>query len=120
MNKRHWFAILIIIVVAAAGFTLAPGKPQQHATAPTAVPTALEKGGYVAGPGLVEPVSEDIKVGSELSGKLREVLVEEGDRVHAGQLVAVLENADLKAQIQTAAAQVTQNEAEVRQRAVCP
>ena len=53
-------------------------------------------------------------MGSELSGKLREVLVEEGDRVHAGQLVAVLENADWKAQIQTAAAQVKQNEAELR------
>jgi HlyD family secretion protein len=113
MNKKHWFAILVI-VVAAAGFTLTAVKPHQPAMALTAVPTALEKGGYVSGPGLVEPVSEDIKVGSELSGKLREVLVEEGDRVHAGQLVAVLENADLKAQIQIAAAQVKQNEAEVR------
>ena len=112
MNKTHWFAILIIVV--AGGFTLAAVKPHQHAMAPTAVPTALEKGGYVSGPGLVEPVSEDIKVGSELSGKLREILVEEGDRVHAGQLVAVLENADLKAQIQTAVAQVKQNEAGVR------
>ena len=113
MNKTHWFAILII-VVATAGFTLAAVKPHQHPVAPIAVSTALEKGGYVSGPGLVEPVSEDIKVGSELSGKLREVLVEEGDRVHRGQLVAVLENADLKAQIQTAAAQVKQHEAEVR------
>jgi ABC exporter DevB family membrane fusion protein len=114
MIKKHWFAILIIIVVAVVGFTLTAGKPKQRATAPAAVATVLEKGGYVAGPGLVEPVSEDNKVGSELSGKLREVLVEEGDHVHAGQLVAVLENADLKAQIQTAAAQVKQNEAQVR------
>jgi hypothetical protein len=53
MNKTHWFAILII-VVATAGFTLAAVKPHQHAMPPTAVPTALEKGGYVAGPGLVE------------------------------------------------------------------
>jgi ABC exporter DevB family membrane fusion protein len=62
----------------------------------------------------VEPVSEDIKVGSELSGKLRDVLVEEGDHVRPGQVVAVLENADLKAQISTAAAQVKQSEAELR------
>ena len=60
MNKTHWFAILII-VVAAAGFTLAAVKPHQHAMATTPVPTALEKGGYVSGPGLVEPVSEDIR-----------------------------------------------------------
>lgn len=68
----------------------------------------------MAGPGLVEPVSEDIKVGSELSGKLREVLVEEGDRVHAGQVVAVLENADLKADIASSSAEVEQREAELR------
>ena len=60
MNKTHWFAILII-VVAAAGFTRAAVKPHQHAMATTPVPTALEKGGYVSGPGLVEPVSEDIR-----------------------------------------------------------
>jgi ABC exporter DevB family membrane fusion protein len=59
-------------------------------------------------------VSEDIKVGSELSGKLRSVLVEEGDRVNAGQVVAVLANADLAAQIHTSAAQVKQREAELR------
>ena len=31
----------------------------------------------IAGPGLVEPLSEDIKLGSELSGKLKAVYVEE-------------------------------------------
>ena len=60
MNKKYWFAVLII-VVAAAGFTLAAVKPHRRAMAPTAVPTALEKGGYVSGPGLVEPVSDDIR-----------------------------------------------------------
>lgn len=111
MNKKSWI-VIFIIAVSAAGLTLAAVRPHQHATLPA--PTALEQGQYVAGPGLVEPVSEDIKVGSELSGKLREVLVEEGDQVHPGQVVAVLENADLKAQILTAAAQVKQNEAELR------
>ena len=112
MSRKQWIA-MIALILAAAGLTVAAVKPHQRAAAaPTQ--TSLEQGGYVAGPGLVEPVSEDIKVGSELSGKLREVLVEEGDRVHAGQVVAVLENADLKAQILSAAAQVRQNEAQLR------
>ena len=45
----------------------------------------------VSGPGRVEPCTEDVKLGSELSGKLRDVKVEEGDRVHRGQVLAVLE-----------------------------
>ena len=40
--------------------------------------------------------------------------MEEGDTVRPGRIVAVLENADLKAQILTAAAQVKQNEAVLR------
>lgn len=112
MNKRLW-VIASIIAVSAAGLTVAALRPHHYAAAAPA-PSALQQGQYVAGPGLVEPVSEDIKVGSELSGKLREVLVEEGDRVRPGQIVAVLENADLKAQILTAAAQVSQSEAALR------
>lgn len=112
MNRRSWIAVLII-ALSAVGLTLAAVRPHRQVTAVHAR-TPLEQGQYVAGPGRVEPVSEDIQVGSELSGKLREVLVEEGDHVLPGQTVAVLENADLKAQILTAAAQVKQNEAQLR------
>jgi ABC exporter DevB family membrane fusion protein len=113
MNRKSWIAV-IVIALSAAGLTLAAVRPHHHATAMSSAASPLEQGQYVAGPGLVEPVSEDIKVGSELSGKLREVLVEEGDHVQPGQIVAVLENADLKAQILTASAQVKQNEAQLR------
>src|SRR5579863_5582533 len=112
MNKKLWIAALVVSV-SVAGLTLAAVRPR-HQVAAAPAPSALQQGRYVAGPGLVEPVSEDIKVGSELSGKLREVLVEEGDRVRPGQVVAVLENADLKAQILTATAQVSQSEATLR------
>lgn len=112
MNRKSWIAVLVI-ALSAAGLTLAAVRPHRQATA-TPAQTPLEQGQYVAGPGRVEPLSEDIQVGSELSGKLREVLVEEGDHVRPGQVVAILENADLRAQIQTATAQVRQNEAELR------
>ena len=48
----------------------------------------------IAGPGRVEPSSEDIKIGSELSGRLKSVNVEEGDAIQRGQVLAELENAD--------------------------
>jgi ABC exporter DevB family membrane fusion protein len=112
MNRKQWIAALAAALVAVAS-TLAVTSLHHEAKA-ASVPAAPRQEQFVSGPGAVEPVSEDIKVGSELSGKLRNVLVEEGDRVHAGQVVAVLENADLQAQIQTAAAQVKQREAELR------
>ncbi len=68
----------------------------------------------VAGPGRVEPVSEDIKLSSELNGKLKSVLVDEGDRVRAGQLLAELANDDYRAQVASDEAHVKEKEAELR------
>lgn len=77
-------------------------------------PTATTKDWIVAGAGRVEPESEDIKLGVELSGKLKAVYVEEGDHVAKGQLLAELENADYRAQVDSARAEVDQREAELR------
>jgi HlyD family secretion protein len=68
----------------------------------------------IAGPGRVEPYSEDIKIGSELSGRLKSVQVEEGDAIHRGQVLAELENADYRAQVESAAASVVAKEATLR------
>src|SRR5690349_10874481 len=58
----------------------------------------------IAGPGRVEPASEDIKIGSELSGRLKIVNVEEGDVIHRGEVLAELKNADYRAQVDSARA----------------
>jgi HlyD family secretion protein len=68
----------------------------------------------IAGPGRVEPASEDIKIGSELSGRLKVVNVEEGDAIHRGQVLAELENADYRAQVESARANVIAKEATLR------
>jgi HlyD family secretion protein len=68
----------------------------------------------IAGPGRVEPSSEDIKIGSELSGRLKTVNVEEGDSIHRGQVLAELENADYRAQVESARANVVAKEAALR------
>lgn len=59
----------------------------------------------VAAPGIVEAASEEIEVGAEVPGKLREVPVEEGESVSRGQVLAVIENADYTSAVQTARAQ---------------
>ena len=68
----------------------------------------------IAGPGRVEPASEDIKIGSELSGRLKAVYVEEGDAIHRGQVLAELENADYRAQVESARASVIAKQATLR------
>src|SRR5262245_23148396 len=78
----------------------------------TAQDSAVKRDWLVAGPGRVEPASEDIKIGAELNGKLKHVFVEEGDAVKHGQILAELENADYRAQVEAAAAEVMQKEAE--------
>jgi len=68
----------------------------------------------IAGPGRVEPASEDIKIGSELSSRLKSVYVEEGDTIHRGQVLAELENADYRAQVESSQANVVAKEAVLR------
>ena len=68
----------------------------------------------VAGPGRVEPWSEDVKLGAEISGRLHSIAVEEGDTVHAGQVLAELVNDDYRAQVASADAAVRHSEAELR------
>ena len=50
----------------------------------------------VSAAGRIEPSSEEIKVGAEINGKLKAVLVAEGDQVKHGQTIAILENRDRK------------------------
>jgi HlyD family secretion protein len=68
--------------------------------------TQVETAKTVVAPGYVEPISEEIEVGSEIAGKLKQVLVEEGEQVLKGQEIAILENSDFLANINNAKAQV--------------
>ncbi|WP_029459719.1 HlyD family secretion protein [Solidesulfovibrio alcoholivorans] len=102
-----------------------PGKsrPAVHATAPAqpapaAVPhAATETGGatqtvpWVAAPGRVEPLSEEMRLGFDMAGKIREVLVEEGDRVRQGQVLARLAADELPARVDAAEQALAASEA---------
>ena len=68
----------------------------------------------IAAPGRVEAVSEEVRVSSELSGRLKRVAVEEGDRVQRGQVLAEIENDDYHARVAAAEAELAQREAELR------
>jgi ABC exporter DevB family membrane fusion protein len=61
----------------------------------------------------VEAISEEIRVSSELSGRLHSVPVEEGDRVTKGQILAQIENEDYIARVSAAEATLAQRKAEL-------
>jgi HlyD family secretion protein len=68
----------------------------------------------VAGPGLVEPRSEAIRVSAQIGGKLVAVFVDEGDGVTAGQAIAELANDDYRARVASAEAELHAREADAR------
>jgi HlyD family secretion protein len=85
------------------------GKTGIALASPAATPVNDRR--LVVAPGLVEPLSEEVKIGSELDGKLRQVMVDEGDRVASGQVIAVLENADYAARVELAKADLAERKA---------
>ena len=114
MKKKSSLFLAAAGLVLAVSLTVFSVRSHTAETATAAAPTALQSEPLIAGPGRVEPVSEDIAIGSELSGKLRSVLVEEGDRIRKGQVLAVLENDDYRAEVLAAQADVSAKEAALR------
>jgi HlyD family secretion protein len=114
--KRSSIIIIAVAVLAGLGatlFVLRDAKVSQQGSVVATQPEDTDSN-LIAAPGRVEPISEEIKVSSELRGKLKEVKVEEGDTVKQGQVLAVIENADYKALVAESLARLQQKEAELR------
>ncbi len=106
MKKLIW---AVAVVAAGAAVAVAVGTKKQ--TAQAAVAPVKAEAGVIAGAGLVEPAGEEVKVGSEMDGRLARVFVEEGDAVRRGQVVAALENGDYAARVSLAKASLAERRA---------
>ena len=117
---RLAFILLILLVLAVAGIhTVAPDMltrylPTVHnaTQAMEAAPPLAPASVWIAGVGRVEPVSEEIDLAFEISGLIESVTVNEGDRVHKGQVVAELQSAESRARLETAQAELEGLQAE--------
>jgi HlyD family secretion protein len=67
----------------------------------------------VAAAGRVEAASETVEIGAEVSGRLADVLVDEGADVQPGQVLARLDAADYRARVRSAEARVAVSDAEL-------
>lgn len=115
MRKELVITLILIGVIALGGIVWAKKQSSSVTVPSAAVGNELSPGpAQVSAPGRVEPISEEIALGAEISGRLKAVLVEEGDRVSRGQSVAILEDADYRARVDSAEALLLQKEAELR------
>jgi HlyD family secretion protein len=96
-----WIAIAVAIV---AAFAVVAMQPRHMTTTPPAAPPASEFRHTVAAVGLTESSSENIRIGSHLSGIVDEVLVRAGDDVKTGSPLFRLETRHLRASLADASA----------------
>lgn len=109
--NRH---IVFVACLMAAAISLFSGCNKQVAEAHRISDNGKPPETLVAAPGLVEPLSEEVKVGAELNGKIQTVFVEEGERVQRGQVIASLESAEYRAALASAEAGLKQKTAELQ------
>lgn len=107
---------LLVLAAAAAWWLLAGNKSFVVDAAVAAVPTRAGSGGgaVLQATGYVT-ARRQATVSAQITGTLAEVLIEEGDRVEAGQVLARLESTAQTAVLGQARAQVAQARAEVGQ-----
>ncbi len=101
-RRRRLAIAAVVVVVALGGFAV-----WRFVLAPPALPP-----GVLAVSGRIE--GDDSAVAAKTSGRIREIRVREGDRVEAGQVIAVLDDEQIRAREQQAMAAVRQAEARVR------
>ena len=110
-HKRYVSLAALVLASGSAAFIL---RGHDKPSAQPAPDKSTVRADLIAAPGRIEPLSEDVRVGSEINGKLKTVLVEEGEHVKRGQLMAELENSDYAAQVASSEAQLGEKEAELR------
>ena len=99
-TRLRRLAVLGLVVIAAVAVW-------RFVLAPAGIPL-----GVVAVSGRIE--GDDSAVAAKTSGRIREITVREGDRLQAGQVIAILDDEQVRAREQQAMAAVRQAEARAR------
>jgi HlyD family secretion protein len=101
MTKLRYLALALPLAIA-AWWWLGRTTPTVHAEPTAARPTTI------VAPGRVEPVRDPVKLAFEAQGRIAEILVDEGDAVHAGQVLARLDDRLARARVAAAEAGLAQ------------
>lgn len=114
MLTKYKLPILALIgFLFALFFVFKSNKPVQIA-APVAEPAQTSFKDYIAGSGLIEAQSENISIGTPLSGVVSKVAVAVGSRVKIGDVLFTLEGRDVQADLPIRRADVVEAQANLR------
>ena len=103
MTKRIWMGIGLL-TLAASTWAMTAGR--SGAAAAAAAPAAARNSDVIAAPGRVEAMTESVDVSAEITGRLEQVYVDEGDHVNAGQVIATIDPSDARARLSSAEAEL--------------
>ena len=111
-SNRKWIVLGAIVTVVAVGAVLMSGRPTPvdttvaRSAADAGPPTLLDASGFVTARRIAT-------VSSKVTGRVAEVLIEEGMKVEEGQLLARLDATDASAQLELASAQQASSESQL-------
>ena len=113
MFTRLLLPIIAAVVLGFSILSIIRTQPARASAGPSAAPPKSSFKSRVAAVGLIEASSENISIGSHLSGIAAQVLVKVGDSVQAGTPLFRLDTRHLDAQLAEAKAQLRSREASV-------
>jgi HlyD family secretion protein len=113
MIRKYILPVLAIIGVGIGIAMVIRGNESQPTAQPVVQPANAPFSSYIFGPGIVEARSENVAIGTPVSGIVTAVYVKWGDRVKAGDRIFKVDTRDLEAQLAPASAKVQEAEAQL-------
>ena len=113
MIRKYVLPLLAVIGVAVAVAMVIQGNRTAPAAQIVVQPARTPFSSYVFGPGIVEASTENIAVGTPVSGIVTAIYVKWGDRVKTGDPLFKVDTRDLEAQLFPANAKVKEVEAQL-------
>jgi multidrug efflux pump subunit AcrA (membrane-fusion protein) len=111
MNHRYALPLLAVIGLALAVSTVIQGNQTTPLVEPAVQSAKVPFASYVAGAGMIEASTENIAIGTPVSGIVTAIYVTWGDRVNAGEPLFKIDDRDLQGQLPVAVAKVKESEA---------
>jgi HlyD family secretion protein len=113
MIRRFLLPLLAIVGLGAAIFMVIQGNRTVPVIQPVVPSAQAPFTSSLFGPGIVEASSENIAIGTPVSGIVTAIYVKWGDRVKAGAPLFKVDTRDLEAQLLPANAKVKEMEAQL-------
>jgi HlyD family secretion protein len=114
-NKWTWIGVLLVLVLVVGFLMVQKGNAAKAAQAEQEKAHKVESPYAAIANGKVDVEGGIISVAARRGGIIREVLVQEGDRVVAGQVLARQEDDEARLSVQSARASVAQAESQLAQ-----